>query len=177
MRPFTPVAWSALALLLGGCEVGLDLHTPSDAREYVRLCALGRDDIYCKAMLPTLRAVQGPVTVLLPNMGDSDRLQLMTDLLAAKGVTVADFRQDAALQAAFARANVFALARLTTGTHRTLDGREHRVVCGPGAGLEEDTCQIDGLRGVNFLHRDQVAVGSVYATLGRTLADLPFFPF
>jgi len=178
MRPLMPFAWSALALVLSGCgEPGLDLRTPSDAREYVRLCALGHDDLYCEAMLPTLREVQGPVSVILPNTGDEDRLRLLTDLLAARGVTVAAFRQDAALQAAFARANIFPVQRLTTGTHRTLDGKEHRVMCGPDAGMSEGTCQMDELSGVNQLHHDPKAVGSIYATFGPTRDALPFFPF
>lgn len=177
MRSPLSLGGLALALVLSGCEAGLDLRTPSDAREYVRLCALGRDDLYCEAMLPTLRAVPGPVSVIMPNTGDTERLALLTDLLVAKGLTVAAFRQDPALQAAFARANIFPVGRLTTGIHRTLDGQEHRVVCEPQDGVPDEVCQTGALRGWDKQHYLKDPVGSVYFTVGRTAGDLPFFPF
>lgn len=109
--------------LLAGCDPqGLDLYSPTDARDYVRSCARARSDIMCRAMQPTLAAVGGPVSVLLPNTGDTEREEALTRFLAGRGTTLAAFRRDAALQAAFARANIFPVAQLRTGTLRTLDG-------------------------------------------------------
>ncbi|MPY65643.1 hypothetical protein F8S09_02895 [Deinococcus sp. SDU3-2] len=181
MRPLLPLGGVALALVLSGCgEPGLDLRTPSDAREYVRLCALGRPDIYCKAMLPTLREVQGPVSVILG--GGTEGL---TRYLAGRGLTVADFQRDPALQAAFARANIFPVGRLSTGTHRTLDGKAHAVRCWPDmeprAGeppYSEDWCQIGEFRAINRLHHFKDAVGSIYSTVPSGPDDFSsFFPF
>lgn len=130
-------------------------------------------------MLPTLREVQGPVSVILGG-GTED----LTRFLAGRGLTVADFQRDPALQAAFARANIFPVPRLTTGTHFTLDGKAHAVRCWPDmeprAGeppYSEDWCQIGELRAINRLHFFKDAVGSIYSTVPLAPGDLPFFPF
>jgi hypothetical protein len=148
---------------------GLDLYTPSDARAYVRSCARGQDDVYCKAMLSTLRSVTGPVSVLMPNMGDSERTDLIFKLVKQKGLSPLEFLRD---PSALARANIFALPILTTGTHRTLDGRAHKVVCRSTAG--NTVCTIDALTAIYSSDRSSAA-GTVYAT-GAPDA-FPFLPF
>lgn len=148
---------------------GLDLYTPSDAREYVRSCARGRDDVYCKAMLPTLRTVTGPVSVLMPNMGDTERTDLIFKLLEQKGMSQLEFLRD---PSALARANIFALPALSTGTHRTLDGHAHEVVCRSREGSV--SCTLDGLTAI-YGPGSSSAAGTVYATGGP--GALPFLPF
>ncbi|GGB56994.1 hypothetical protein [Deinococcus soli (ex Cha et al. 2016)] len=164
--------------LLAGCDPqGLDLYSPTDARDYVRSCARARSDVMCRAMQPTLATVSGPVSVLLPNTGDTEREEALTRFLAGRGTTLAAFRSDAALQAAFARANIFPVAQLRTGTFRTLDGTPHEVTCADqSSGLGPD-CQIGRLGGVDHLHYRKPQADSLYATSPKTAGQLIFFPF
>ena len=164
--------------LLAGCDPqGLDLYSPKDARDYVRSCARAASDIMCRAMQPTLAAVSGPVSVLLPNMGDDDRRDALAQFLAGRGTTLAAFRSDAALQAAFARANIFPVAQLRTGTLRTLDGTPHEVTCADQASGLGPECQIGLLGGVDHLHYRKPQADSLYATFPKTAGQLIFFPF
>ena len=189
MNPFVRVATllglmpvlTLLALLVYGViwsaflTPGLDLYTPSDAREYVHSCARGQDDLYCKAMLPTLRTVTGPVSVMMPNMGDTQRTDLIFKILERKGVSQIQFLRD---PSALARANIFALPVLSTGTHRTLDGRAHQVMCKSTQGSV--SCAVDGL---TALYRPEMSstAGTVYltGTVYSTGAEgaLPLLPF
>ena len=109
MKPEAPGPDGAGGLLLTACQPGLDLHKPSDAREYVRQCARGYNADYCRALLSTLQTSSGPVSVLLPNQGDDDIMAELKAFLAEKGLTLADFRRNSAQQAALARANIFAV--------------------------------------------------------------------
>lgn len=104
---------------------------------------------------------------------------MLAAVLAEKGLSVEAFRKDEAAQAAFARANIFPVDRLTTGEHHTLDGRPHQVRCAQdGQGTPPPvSCQIDSLVGWNQLQHLQSGNGSVYSTLGRSADALPFFPF
>lgn len=164
--------------LLAGCDPqGLDLYSPKDARDYVRSCARAASDIMCRAMQPTLAVVSGPVSVLLPNMGDDDRQDALAQFLAGRGTTLAAFRSDAALQAAFARANIFPVAWLRTGTLRTLDGTPHEVTCTVSGSDRTPDCQIDTLRGRDSLHELKPQADSLYATFPATPGQLSFFPF
>lgn len=168
------LGWTLLALSLSACDLqGLDLYSPVSARDYVRSCARSQTDVYCEALLPTLAAVQGPVAVLAPNMGDDERTAHLVRLLAEKGLSTEAFLRDEAAKAAFARANIFALDRLTTGVHRTLDGRPHQVRCDPG----QEVCHVDDLSGVNRLQHRPPGNGSVYATAAPSADALPFFRF
>lgn len=169
-----------LALALSACDpYGLDLYDPVDARDYARSCARSQIDVYCEAMLPTLAATTGPVALIMPNEGDTERTAQLTDLLKEKGMTLQAFLRDEVAKAAFARANIFAVDRLTTGTHKTLDGRPHQVTCAPkGPGTPQTvSCQMDELEGVNRLEFRPAGSGSVYATGGPTPGALPFFRF
>lgn len=164
--------------LLAGCDPqGLDLFSPKDARDYVRSCARAASDIMCRAMQPTLAAISGPVSVLLPNMGDDDRQDALAQFLAGRGTTRAAFRSDAALQAAFARANLFPVAWLRTGTLRTLDGTPHEVTCTLSGSDPTPDCQFGQLRGRDSLHGLKPQADSVYATFPATPGQLIFFPF
>ncbi|GGR82774.1 hypothetical protein [Deinococcus sedimenti] len=167
-----------LTPLLTGCDPGgLDLYSPTDARDYVRSCARARSDVMCRAMQPTLAATTGPVSVLLPNDGDDNREQALARFLAGRGTTLTAFRSEPALQAAFARANIFPVAQLTTGTHRTLDGTPHEVTCtDQGTGLGPD-CRLGPLRGLDHMHHLKPRADSLYATSPTTPGTLPFFPF
>lgn len=175
-----PLGWLFLVVTLSACDLrGLDLYQPVDAREYAQSCARSRTDVYCAALLPTLAATKGPVTLIMPNMGDDERNAALKAVLADKGLTVEAFRKDEAAQAALARANIFPVDRLTTGEHRTLDGQPHQVRCAQdGQGTPPQvTCQIDSLVGWNHLQHLPPGSGSVYATLGPSADALPFFPF
>lgn len=175
--------WLGSLLLAAGlcaCDPqGLDLYSPVNARDYARSCARSQTDDYCQALLPTLAATAGPVTILMPNDGDTEITAHLARVLSGRGLTTEAFRRDPALQAAFARANIFATDRLTTGVHRTLDGVPHDVQCRlAGSGTPQDEiCQIGPLSGVNRLQHLPAGSGSVYATTGASRADLPFFPF
>ncbi len=164
--------------LLAGCDPqGLDLYSPTDARDYVRSCARARSDVMCRAMQPTLATVSGPVSVLLPNTGDTEREEALTRFLAGRGTTLAAFRRDAALQAAFARANIFPVAQLSAGTFRTLDGTPHEVTCTEQTSGLGPECQIGPLGGVDHLHYLKPQADSLYATFPATPGQLSFFPF
>lgn len=169
--------------LLSACKPGLDLYTPSDAKEYVASCARGRDDVYCTALLPTLRTVPGPVVVLVPNTGDQEISGFVAGLLAKQGRTLAQFRRDAALQSALARANIFSVPVLGTGTYATLDGRAHTVVCEPQVEDRQQFCQIDGLGTYNAVNQYSALpgvrplVGAIYNVVVSPSGPLPFFPF
>ncbi|PTA67984.1 hypothetical protein [Deinococcus arcticus] len=171
------LGWTFLALTLSACDLqGLDVYSPVSARDYVRSCARSATDVYCRALLPTLAAVSGPVTVLAPNLGDDERAALLGRLLAEKGLSTEAFLRDEAAKAAFARANIFAVDRLTSGLHRTLDGQPHQVRCAlEGQRVPPlEVCSMDNLSGMNHL---QPGSGSVYATLAPGADALPFFRF
>lgn len=164
--------------LLAGCDPqGLDLYSPVDARDSVRSCARARSDVMCRAMQPTLAAVSGPVSVLLPNTGDTEREEALTRFLAGRGTTLTAFRRDAALQAAFARANIFPVAQLSTGTLRTLDGTPYEVTCMDRGGDRSPECLIGPLRGLDDLHYLKPRADSLYATFPATPGQLIFLPF
>lgn len=180
MNPFVRVGTllgllPMLALLVYGviCSAfltpGLDLYTPSDAREYVKSCARGQDDLYCKAVLPTLRTVTEPVSVTTPNMGDTERTDLIFRLLEQKSVSQIQFLRD---PSALARVNIFALPMLNTGTHRTLEGRAHKVVRKSTQGSV--LCTVDGLTAIHNPSTSSAA-GTVYSTGAE--GALPFLPF
>ncbi|WP_102125227.1 hypothetical protein [Deinococcus planocerae] len=156
------------AVMLSACSPGLDLYTPPDAREYIRLCARDKEGLGCQAILPVLRTVEGEVTVLLPN-GD-DRPELAA-ALARKGVSVENFLASAEA-GTFARAHIFAAPKLQTGQMRTLDGRLHDVNCRAPTSSEREFCDVDGrIGGFNVLdNADGPTRGSVYLMTGL----LPF---
>lgn len=174
------LGWSLLALALSACDIqGLDVYTPVNARDYARSCARSQTDVYCEAMLPTLAATQGSVSLIMPNTGDDERAVLLARLLTEKGLTMEGFLRDESAKAAFARANIFPVDRLTTGRHKTLDGKTHQVSCTlKGQGTPQtEICQINELSGNNRLQSLQPGNGSVYTTFGPTEVALPFFHF
>ncbi len=104
-------------------QAGLDLHVPRDSREWVKLCARGQEDIYCKTLRSVLaRGVTGPVLVLYPGVtGDHD---LMATLIVWKGRPPTSTELEG-----LARANTFLADDLKTGVVRSLDGQVHQVSC------------------------------------------------
>lgn len=112
-----------------------------------------------------------------PTRATADTLSSLQSLLSEKGLTLADFRSSSARQAALARANIFAVAPLTTGTFATLDGTPHDIRCGLDAGLPEGSCQIGDLSGFDVLASDTRAVGSVYLVMGKVTGQRSFFQF
>jgi len=105
--------------------------------------------------------------VLLPNQGDGDIQAELRAFLAAKGLTLDEFRSSSVQQAALARAHLFAAERLSTGSFATLDGTPRDIRCGADADLPENACQIGDLSGFNTLAGDTRATGSVYLVLGQ----------
>lgn len=161
-----------LPVLLSACVdlEGLDLRTPTDAKDFVWRCARSQVEVYCRALLPTVRNVSGPVSVLHANMGDTEITSLVGSMLQGKGLTLEQFRQSAAAQAELARANVFPVAKLTTGEIATLDGVKHQVKCGPDTfDLNQELCMIDGLRAASHYAFPDAAAGTVYSTFDATM--------
>lgn len=145
---------------------GLDLVNPGDARAYVTACARSATDVYCKAMLPALRAVSGDVSVLLVNAGDDDRTAAIQAELQKQGLNMTGFVGSAAADR-FARANIFLAPKLSTGTMTTLDGMARTVNCTRDAASLSERCVIDGrVSGHDRNEGRTDAVGSVYVTQG-----------
>lgn len=161
-----------LPVLLSACVdlEGLDIRTPTDAKDFVWRCARSQVDVYSRALLPTVRNVSGPVSVLHANMGDTEIAALVEQLLKGRGMTLAQFRQSAAAQAELARANIFPVAKLTTGEFATLDGVKHQVKCGPDTfDLNRELCMIDRLRAASHYAFPDAAAGTVYSTFDATM--------
>ncbi|ACO47103.1 hypothetical protein DEDE109153_05785 [Deinococcus deserti] len=176
-----PLRCLGLVLMLSACDPqGLDLYDPVDARDYARSCARGREDVYCEALLPTLAGIQGPASLIMPNIGDQERAAHLARLLGEKGMTVDTFLRRESAKAAFARANIFPVARLTTGIHATLDGKLHQVVCKSfmhSPALSHQDCQIDHLGARNALAHRRPTSDSVYLTTAASQDISPFFWF
>ena len=168
-----------LLLSCSACDFqGLDLNHPSDARKYVQACARGAEAIHCRAMLPILATTTGEVAVILPGTGDTEIAAALRAYAQETGQASSTFEASAAGRA-YARANIFLVPRLSTGTMTSLDGKTHAVVCKKeGTGVEG--CVIDGfLSGTDHLASYPDAVGSVYASynIKDQKAETAFLPF
>lgn len=156
---------------------GLDFREPSDARKYVAACARGAQALHCKAILPVLQTVEGPVTVLIPNNADSQIVLDLREDLRVQGLTTETFLGSPAAER-FARANIFAASKLSTGIMRTVDGKTHTIKCVGSTSDASEECVIDDqLAGRSRMDGVANAVGSVYTmapALGKKRAYLPF---
>ncbi|MDL2345045.1 hypothetical protein QOL99_12910 [Deinococcus sp. MIMF12] len=135
---------------------GLDFHNPASARDWIRVCARGREDVYCKAAHRVMKDVQEPVVFLHPNAGDRE---ITAALRSWKGGMPTQKELDAV-----ARANLLRGRALRSGTMSSLDGQARRVVCPlpdkPAA------CRVGY---VEVWRRNQPQTsedGAVYATVG-----------
>ena len=168
-----------LLLSCSACDFqGLDLNQPSDARKYVQACARGAEAIHCRAMLPFLTTTTGEVTVILPNMGDTEIAAALRAYAQRTGQASSTFETSAAGRA-YARANIFLVPQLRTGTMTSLDGKAHTVVCQEDATGAEG-CVIDGfLSGGDHLASYPDAVGSIFSSynLKDGKAETAFLPF
>ena len=121
-------------LALTSC--GLETHIKTDVRKALTLCT-GEEFVarvtMCQALLKEAAQVNGPVTVIV-----SDAPRLMQEL-ASRGLTPEQFL-NSPLSTKYARANIFSLPKLSTGSFSTLDGVVHSVVCQQNDNL----CRIDG---------------------------------
>lgn len=170
------VAWCCTAC--GPVDLlGLDLNRPSDAKAYIAGCARGQAAMYCQAMLPTLSRVSGPVTVLVPNNGDTEITAVLQADLQRQGLREEEWLGSPAADR-FARANIFAASKLSTGTMQTLDGKTHTVSCHKAAPNQREMCTVDGqLSGWSHMEFDPKAVGSVYATVSEQAEGRWYLPF
>lgn len=137
-RPLPILVLCGAALLSSCLKKSLDIYTPADAHEYVDLCVqdVGPD---CEALLPTVKTLVktlGPEISVLINNGDFT--ERFTAYAQAHGLTLEGFLSSP-LREKYARANIFPVGRLTTGTFRTLDGTPHTFVC-----QDDYTCVMDG---------------------------------
>lgn len=169
-----PLFFALLPLMVSACSLvdlqGADFVSQEDARRYVAACARSHTDLYCKALLPTLERTPGEVTVLLVNLGDSDRTAAIERELRRQGLTLDGFVGSAAADR-FARANIFLAPRIQAGTMTSLDGRSHTVACRLNE-LNTEECVIDGtVRGGNANDPRPGVVGNVFVT---DAAILPF---
>ncbi|MEF2280162.1 hypothetical protein V3W47_17860 [Deinococcus sp. YIM 134068] len=147
-------------------QAGLDLQSPASSRQWIKVCARSREDLYCKAAARVMRETSGPVVFLHPNMGDRE---IVAELVRWKGRTPTAMELDAV-----ARANLFPVPRLTEGVVTSLDGQEREVVCGlPGERL---ACRIDHLRfgPANLPHSPED--GAVYSTFSPQRSQHFFLP-
>lgn len=147
-------------LLVGGYiwQAGLDLRSPSSSREWISLCARGREDLYCKAANRVVRReVPGPFALIYPGVtGDRD---LKAALTAWKGrLPTADELE------ALVRANLFVGPGLKTGQMRSLDGQVWRVTCAAG---ELARCRVGPLEVYPHTRPGRADDGRVYLPSGR----------
>lgn len=143
-------------LLMGGYlwQAGLDLRSPSSSREWIKLCARGREDIFCKAAQSVVaRDASGPVALLYPGItGDRD---LTAALIVWKGRYPTSEELDALV-----RANLFEASRLQTGQMRSLDGQVRQVNC--GLPDQQAACRVGHLRVVPHTRPRKPEDGVVY---------------
>lgn len=160
-------------------QAGLDLHCPQNMRHYLELCRRGREDIVCKAFHAEARRYDGPFTLLFPSStGDRDLTARLASYLAQHGYQAADLYQNADLRRRFFEAHAFAVADLTVGNLRTLDGQAHQITCPKDA---KGVCEV-ALDGKFIYNRFPLAKqpqqqGSLYALGGPLGGGLGFLPF
>ncbi|AZI42941.1 hypothetical protein EHF33_09450 [Deinococcus psychrotolerans] len=138
---------------------GLDLRSPSDAREWIRLCAKGREDLYCQTARTVLRDIKGPIVFLIPNQGDRDTTRDILEWMGGK-LNQSDLER-------LVRANLFAGSSLQHGPLKALDGQERNINC--RVPNRRDVCEVDGLivgGKANFASRNS-ADGAVYLATRR----------
>lgn len=166
--PSRSFVWGVLAglvlglppLLIGGYlwQAGLDLRSPASSREWIRLCARGREDIFCKAAQSVVaREVSGPVVLLYPGVtGDRD---LTATLAVWKGRFPTPEELDALV-----RANLFTAVELKTGQMRSLDGQVRQVRC--PAPDQRGSCQIGPLKVQRHTRPRRANDGAIYVSFG-----------
>ena len=131
----------------------LDFKSPSSPKEFARLCAKDTGANYCSMIHWAMTLEKRPLVVIFPHDYGSTKLneRLYADLNRYEKQHAVSFRGPGGSEEALFKANAFALSELTTGTHQTLDGQDHQVICdGP------QSCTIDGLavRGANQTTRE-----------------------
>ncbi|MGY2896128.1 hypothetical protein [Deinococcus sp. UYEF24] len=116
-------------LLEGGYlwQAGLDLRSPSSSREWVGLCARGREDVFCKAAQRLMAPdVAVPFVLIYPGVtGDRD---LTETLRVWKGRYPTAQEMDALV-----RANLFQAENLNIGQMHSLDGQLWQVTSSVGS--------------------------------------------
>lgn len=136
-------------------ESGLDLSNPSSTRDWIKVCARSRSDVYCKAALRVIRDVKGPIVFLHPNTGD---VQIANEIKKWDNKT-----SKASELEDLARANIFLGSRLRTGIMKTVDGQEREINC---SAPDARVCTIDYLKGGIRNNPRKDEDGAVYSVLG-----------
>ena len=118
--------WPTLALLLvTACSPidlqGADFSSRDDVRQYIAACARSANDVYCKALLPTLQRIPGEVAVIMVDVGDDDRTAAIERELRRQNLDLEDFLGSAVADR-FARANIFLAPRIRSDSMTSLDG-------------------------------------------------------
>lgn len=147
------------ALLTSCLKKSLDTVTPTNSHQYIDLCVQDTGPS-CEAMQPTVKTLSHDISILIPN---SDATKEFTAYAKAYGLTLQQFLASP-LREKYARANIFPVGRLSTGTFKALDGIPHQFVC-----QDDFNCTMDGQ--VHIFHSmPQQRRGTVYMT------PRPIFP-
>lgn len=143
------------ALLTSCLKKSLDTYTPADSHEYIDLCVqdFGPD---CEALQPTVKTLSHDISILITN---GDATEEFTAYAKAHGLTLDQFLTSP-LREKYARANIFPVGRLTTGTFKSLDGTPHQFVC-----QDDYSCTMDGKAGLSQ-SMPAKRTGTVYRTTG-----------
>lgn len=147
------LALAGAALLTSCLKKSLDIYTPADSHEYIALCVqdFGPN---CEALQPTVKTLSHDISILI---GNSDATEEFTAYAKAHGLTLDQFLTSP-LREKYARANIFPVGRLTTGTFKSLDGTPHQFVC-----QDERECVMDGTKHL-FQQMPDQRTGSIYMT-------------
>lgn len=161
---------TAILLFCGGLAIyllrgGLDFYNPASAREWIKVCARSRADVYCNAAAHVLQETSGPVVFLRPNTGVRE---INAALNTWKGQPPTREEVEA-----IARANLFAASDLMTGTVRSLDGQVRKVACSTPD--QRTRCRIGHLSGWRYTQPDRAEDGAVYLVVGPK-GEMDFFP-
>lgn len=154
------LALPGVVLLTSCLRKSLDIYTPADSHEYIKLCVQdsGPD---CEALLPTVKTLGHDISVLITN---GDATQEFTAYATAHGLTLEQFLASP-LREKYARANIFPVGRLSTGTIAALDGTPHQFVC-----RDAFSCTVDGNREL-AVRTPPSSTGAVYAVASPVFPD------
>lgn len=117
VRPNLLVLALVGAALLTSClKKSLDTYTPADSHEYIDLCVqdFGPN---CEVMQPTVNILSHDISVLIANHDATDEF---TTYAKAHSLSLEQFLTSP-LREKYARANIFLVDRLTTGTFKALE--------------------------------------------------------
>ncbi len=115
----------------------------------------------CEALLPTVKTLGHDISVLIMN---GDTTQEFTAYARAHGLTLEQFLTSP-LRKKYARANIFPVGRLTTGTIAALDGKPHQFVC-----PDSFSCTMDGKWKLS-VRTPPNSTGAVYAVASPVFPD------